>query len=158
MTLAQRSLTNFPGGSLTCAATVVVLLTWDFRSQQISLNPARSRRDVCRMYAGARPGTPHAALANQDDLRSVARARLVVVREWQVPLEDRPHSLGQVPGVLEPVVLGAVWLCRQPSQASADAVSAQCLALGVPSVDVKRSGQVAKGCRRDDVERLQESR
>lgn len=36
---------------------------------------------------------------------------------------------------------------------SGDALSAQCRALGVPSVDVKRSGKVAKGCRRDDVER-----
>lgn len=37
--------------------------------------------------------------------------------------------------------------------ATGDAVSAQCRALGVPSVDVKRSGQVAKGCRRADIER-----
>ena len=35
---------------------------------------------------------------------------------------------------------------------AADAVSAQCRALGVPSVDVKRGGQVAKGCRRADIE------
>ena len=33
-----------------------------------------------------------------------------------------------------------------------DAISAQCRALGVPSVDVKRSGRTAKGCRRVDVE------
>lgn len=33
-----------------------------------------------------------------------------------------------------------------------DAVSAQCRALGVPSVDVKRSGLTLKGCRRADLE------
>lgn len=42
--------------------------------------------------------------------------------------------------------------------ATADALSAQCRALGIPSVDVKRSGRVVKGCRRDDAERLRGSR
>jgi len=36
--------------------------------------------------------------------------------------------------------------------ATADAVSAQCRALGVPSVDVKMAGANLKGCRRADVE------
>lgn len=44
------------------------------------------------------------------------------------------------------------------ADASGDAVSAQCRALGVPSVDVKRGGQVAKGCRRADVESCAGSR
>jgi hypothetical protein len=42
--------------------------------------------------------------------------------------------------------------------ATADAASAQCRALGVPSVDVKRGGQVAKGCRRADIERCRDLR
>jgi S-DNA-T family DNA segregation ATPase FtsK/SpoIIIE len=41
---------------------------------------------------------------------------------------------------------------------AADVISAQCRFLGVPSVDVKRSGRSAKGCRRDDVERSRGSR
>jgi len=39
-----------------------------------------------------------------------------------------------------------------------DALSAQCRALGVPSVDVKRSGRSAKGCRRTDAEAAAGSR
>jgi len=39
-----------------------------------------------------------------------------------------------------------------------DALSAQCRALGVPSVDVKRSGLVLKGCRRADAEAAAGSR
>jgi len=35
--------------------------------------------------------------------------------------------------------------------ASAEAVSAQCRAAGVPSVDVKSGGRTLKGCRRDAV-------
>ena len=38
--------------------------------------------------------------------------------------------------------------------ASADAVAAECRALGVPSVNVKAAGVVRKGCRRADVEPL----
>ena len=38
--------------------------------------------------------------------------------------------------------------------ASADAVAAECRALGVPSVNVKAAGVVRKGCRRTDVEPL----
>jgi DNA segregation ATPase FtsK/SpoIIIE, S-DNA-T family len=38
------------------------------------------------------------------------------------------------------------------SDAAADAVSAECRALGVPSVNVRGSGGQAKGCRRADVE------
>ncbi len=44
---------------------------------------------------------------------------------------------------------------RFPSRwegASADAVSAECRALGVPSVNVKAGGGVARGCRRVDLE------
>jgi hypothetical protein len=36
--------------------------------------------------------------------------------------------------------------------ASGDAVSAECRALGVPSVDVKAAGRALKGCRRADVQ------
>jgi hypothetical protein len=36
--------------------------------------------------------------------------------------------------------------------AAADAISAECRARGVPSVNVKAAGAVAKGCRRTDVE------
>ena len=36
--------------------------------------------------------------------------------------------------------------------AAADAVSAECRALGVPSVDVKSAGRALKGCRRDGVQ------
>jgi DNA segregation ATPase FtsK/SpoIIIE, S-DNA-T family len=42
--------------------------------------------------------------------------------------------------------------------ATADAVSAECRALGVPSVDVKSSGKALKGCRRAGVEPLAGSR
>jgi len=35
--------------------------------------------------------------------------------------------------------------------ASAESVSADCRAAGVPSVDVKQFGRVLKGCRRSDV-------
>jgi S-DNA-T family DNA segregation ATPase FtsK/SpoIIIE len=38
------------------------------------------------------------------------------------------------------------------ADASPESVSAQCRALGVPSVDVKRAGRTAKGCRRADAE------
>jgi S-DNA-T family DNA segregation ATPase FtsK/SpoIIIE len=38
--------------------------------------------------------------------------------------------------------------------ATADAVSAECRAVGVPSVNVKTAGAVAKGCRRADIEAL----
>jgi S-DNA-T family DNA segregation ATPase FtsK/SpoIIIE len=38
--------------------------------------------------------------------------------------------------------------------ASGDAVSAECRALGVPSVTVRAGGETAKGCRRTDVESL----
>lgn len=41
---------------------------------------------------------------------------------------------------------------------SPDAVSAQCRALGVPSVDVKQFGRALKGCRRTDVEAAHGSR
>jgi hypothetical protein len=41
---------------------------------------------------------------------------------------------------------------------SPDAVSAQCRALGVPSVDVKQFGKALKGCRRADVEAARGSR
>jgi S-DNA-T family DNA segregation ATPase FtsK/SpoIIIE len=41
---------------------------------------------------------------------------------------------------------------------SGDALSAQCRALGVPSVDVKRSGTTLKGCRREHVEAAAGSR
>jgi DNA segregation ATPase FtsK/SpoIIIE, S-DNA-T family len=42
------------------------------------------------------------------------------------------------------------------ADASAEAVSAECRALGVPSVDVKAGGRAAKGCRLADVARAQE--
>jgi len=51
-------------------------------------------------------------------------------------------------------ILAARLTARFPGRwdgASAEAVSAQCRALGVPSVDVKQFGQVRKGCRRGDV-------
>lgn len=35
--------------------------------------------------------------------------------------------------------------------ASAEAVSAECRALGLPSVNVKSAGQVARGCRAVDI-------
>src|SRR5262249_57308711 len=38
--------------------------------------------------------------------------------------------------------------------ASGDAVSAECRALGVPSVNVRGSGGTAKGCRKADIEPL----
>ena len=43
-------------------------------------------------------------------------------------------------------------------EASADSLSAQCRSLGVPSVDVKMAGRVAKGCRRADVQAATGSR
>ncbi len=39
------------------------------------------------------------------------------------------------------------------ADATAEAVSAECRARGVPSVDVKMFGRTCKGCRRADVER-----
>jgi DNA segregation ATPase FtsK/SpoIIIE, S-DNA-T family len=38
------------------------------------------------------------------------------------------------------------------ADASGEAVSAECRGRGVPSVNVKSSGQVAKGCRRTGVQ------
>ena len=39
------------------------------------------------------------------------------------------------------------------AETTAEAISAECRARGVPSVDVKMFGRVLKGCRRADVER-----
>jgi hypothetical protein len=39
------------------------------------------------------------------------------------------------------------------ADATAEAVSAQCRGLGVPSVDVKMAGRNLKGCRRADIQR-----
>ena len=39
------------------------------------------------------------------------------------------------------------------ADATADAISAQCRDLGVPSVPVKSGGQALRGCRRADVRR-----
>lgn len=76
--------------------------------------------------------------------------------------------LGDLLAVFDPADAGMHWgeaaerLARRfPDRwadASGDAISAQCRALGVPSVDVKRSGRVAKGCRRESVEQARGSR
>jgi hypothetical protein len=76
--------------------------------------------------------------------------------------------LGDVLAVFEPGDTGPHWAetaerlgRRFPDRwadATGDAISAQCRSLGVPSVDVKRSGRTAKGCRRGDVERATGSR
>jgi hypothetical protein len=78
------------------------------------------------------------------------------------------NVLGDVLGVFEPSDTGLHWAevaerlaQRFPDRwadGSADAISAQCRALGVPSVDVKRAGRTAKGCRRNDVESAAGSR
>jgi len=39
------------------------------------------------------------------------------------------------------------------ADATADAISAQCRDLGVPSVPVKSGGQALRGCRREDARR-----
>jgi hypothetical protein len=76
--------------------------------------------------------------------------------------------LADVLAVFEPADAGMHWgeiagrLARRFADrwadASAEAVSAQCRALGVPSVDVKRAGRTAKGCRRADAEHAARSR
>jgi len=71
-------------------------------------------------------------------------------------LADVLAVFGAEPG-LHWQILAARLAARFPDRwadATAEAVSAQCRDLGVPSVDVKQFGQVRKGCRRADAERV----
>jgi len=69
-------------------------------------------------------------------------------------LADVLAVFGTDPG-LHWQILAARLAARFPDRwadATAESVSADCRALGVPSVDVKQFGQVRKGCRRADVQ------
>jgi hypothetical protein len=92
----------------------------------------------------------------------VAAASLVSFAESYRGLYDwaREHGLAGPWAVIWPLQWGDVaarLASRFPARwegAAADAVAAECRALGVPSVNVKAAGVVRKGCRRGDVEPL----
>ena len=71
-------------------------------------------------------------------------------------LADVAAVMGDTPGMHWETVAGLL-RARFPDRhadATADSVSAQCRAAGVPSVDVKYLGQVRKGCRKADIRRV----
>jgi S-DNA-T family DNA segregation ATPase FtsK/SpoIIIE len=87
-------------------------------------------------------------------------AGAVVAAPARDVLADVLAVFGADPG-LHWQVLAARLASRFPERweaATAESVSADCRALGVPSVDVKQLGQVRKGCRRADVQAATGSR
>jgi hypothetical protein len=74
-------------------------------------------------------------------------------------LADLAAVLGSDPGLQWPEAAARL-ASRFPDRwagVSAEAVSAECRALGVPSVNVKAGGTVAKGCRAADVAAARDS-
>jgi len=109
------------------------------------LNMADTERIAVRARAlreAAGTLTGHAADQDGDETRDV--------------LADVLAVFGTDPG-LQWGDLSARLASRFPARwdgASADAVAAECRALGVPSVNVKAAGAVRKGCRRADAQSL----
>ena len=103
--------------------------------------------DAERMLTAAR------ALRQRAGTLTGMAARLEVERDDRDVLADVLQVLGTDTG-LQWQVLAARLAAQLPDRwadTTADAVSAECRALGVPSVDVKAFGKALKGCRRADV-------